>query len=365
MKQNKSTLLLAALAFLAISCAKEAVNEEPAPEAPKASTIHVTVGAGIAQTKSTVEYVDGVRTLKFTEGDQLYVRGEAGEWVPSEIISPAHYPYILAGFLIIDPSSISDDGTSATFSGDLHLYEAQQNYIYTPVMIPTGTTHLEPIAWDEDGNATEWIDVADYEEQDVITGSYYTYFDESDKGIADVFNSSDPLSECFYPSAQLVHNNSYDAFDINPVEWTGCYKGRFAHDLSALMTTKLRVSGGYNINSKAFDLSTGNDIQPILNCTISGLKAGATYIVGYDANTALQSQGYHMFDNEEEAVTANDSGTVSFAFIGNSGMLYHRLKFEEKTDNSQKDVKYVDLGQKNLVQKVYNITRTASTSIPE
>lgn len=362
MKQNKTTLLLAALAFLAISCAKEAVNEEPAPEAPKASTIHVTVGAGIAQTKSAVEYADGVRTLRFTEGDQLYVRGEAGEWVPSDGYGTAYYPYILAGFLIIDPTSISDDGTSATFSGDLHLYEAQQNVIKETI---PAQSHQEPIAWDEDGNETEWMEVVDYEGEEVISGSYYTYFDESHMDLADVFNSSDPLSECFYPSAQLVHNNSYDAFDINPAEWTGCYEGRFAHDLTALMTTKLLVSGGYDINSKAFDLSTGNDIQPILNCTISGLKAGVTYIVGYGADTTLQSQGYHMFDNEEEAVTANDSGTVSFAFIGNSGMLYHRLKFEEKTDNSQKDVKYVDLGQKSLVQKVYNITRTASTSIPE
>lgn len=362
MKQNKSSLLLAALAFLALSCAKEAVTEDPVPEAPKASTVHVTVGAGIAQTKSAVEYADGVRTLRFTEGDQLYVRGEAGEWVPSDGYGTAYYPYILAGFLIIDPTSISDDGTSATFSGDLHLYEAQQNEIKETI---PAQSHQEPIAWDEDGNETEWMEVVDYEEEEVISGSYYTYFDESHMDIADVFNSSDPLSECFYPSAQLVHNNSYDAFDINPAEWTGCYEGRFAHDLTALMTTKLRVSGGYDISSKAFDLSTGNDIQPILNCTISGLKAGVTYIVGYGADTTLQSQGYHMFDNEEEAVTANDSGTVSFAFIGYSGMLYHRLKFEEKTDNSPKDVKYVDLGQKNLVQKVYNITRTATTTAPE
>lgn len=362
MKQNKSSLLLAALAFLALSCAKEAVTEDPVPEAPKASTVHVTVGAGIAQTKSAVEYADGVRTLRFTEGDQLYVRGEAGEWVPSDGYGTAYYPYILAGFLIIDPTSISDDGTSATFSGDLHLYEAQQNEIKETI---PAQSHQEPIAWDEDGNETEWMEVVDYEGEEVISGSYYTYFDESHMDIADVFNSSDPLSECFYPSAQLVHNNSYDAFDINPAEWTGCYEGRFAHDLTALMTTKLRVSGGYDISSKAFDLSTGNDIQPILNCTISGLKAGMTYIVGYGADTTLQSQGYHMFDNEEEAVTANDSGTVSFAFIGYSGMLYHRLKFEEKTDNSPKDVKYVDLGQKNLVQKVYNITRTATTTAPE
>lgn len=362
MKQNKSSLLLAALAFLALSCAKEAVTEDPVPEAPKASTVHVTVGAGIAQTKSAVDYTNGIRTLKFTEGDQLYVRGEAGERVPGDEYGTAYYPYILAGFLIIDPTSISDDGTSATFTGDLHLYEAQQNEIKETI---PAQSHLEPIAWDEDGNETEWMEVVDYEGEEVISGSYYTYFDESHMDLADVFNSSDPLSECFYPSAQLVHNNSYDAFDINPAEWTGCYEGRFAHDLTALMTTKLSVSGGYDISSKAFDLSTGNDIQPILNCTISGLKSGVTYIVGYGADTTLQSQGYHMFDNEEEAVTANDSGTVSFAFIGYSGMLYHRLKFEEKTDNSQKDVKYVDLGQKNLVQKVYNITRTATTTAPE
>lgn len=363
MKQNKSSLLLAALAFLALSCAKEAVTEDPVPEAPKASTVHVTVGAGIAQTKSAVEYADGVRTLRFTEGDQLYVRGEAGEWVPSDEYGKDYYPYILAGFLIIDPTSISDDGTSATFTGDLHLYEAQQNINTETYTVWTGS-HQEPV-YDEDGNEIDSIVADEYEDQEVISGSYYTYFDESHMDLADVFNSSDPLSECFYPSAQLVHNNSYDAFDIDPAEWTGCYEGRFAHDLTALMTTKLSVSGGYDISSKAFDLSTGNDIQPILNCTISGLKAGVTYIVGYGADTTLQSQGYHMFDNEEEAVTANDSGTVSFAFIGYSGMLYHRLKFEEQTANSQKDVKYVDLGQKNLVQKVYNITRTATTTAPE
>ena len=135
--------------------------------------------------------------------------------------------------------------------------------------------------------------------------------------------------------------------------------------MTTLMTARLRVSGYYNSEKKSFDLSTGLMIQPILNCTISGLNAGVTYEVCYSCDHVHITPTHGYTDYGE--VTTNNNGVAKFAIIGKSENdgTYHGFKFEEKTDNSQKDVKFVDLGQKSLVQKVYNITRTATTTAPE
>ena len=348
MKQNKSTLLLAALAFLALSCAKEAVTEDPVPETPKASTVHVTVGAGIAQTKSTVESVNGVRTLKFTEGDRLYVRANYGDLIPVNDIGEV-YRYVMAGYLDIEASTISENGASASFSGDLTLYEV--NIVQWE----------EQVVWTEPEWDDEQQDYVDKEHYDIIDRYDYTYSDENAvTDISDIFETDDPLGECTDAFVDLVHNNSGSAYFVDSNYRYGCYEGRFASDVTTLMTTRLRVSGYYNSEKKSFDLSTGLMIQPILNCTINGLNAGVTYKVCYSCDNVhiTPTHGYTGYGE----VTTNNNGVATFAIIGKSENdgTYHGFKFEEKTDNSQKDVKFVDLGQKSLAQKVYNITRTAT-----
>ena len=355
MKQNKTTLLLAALAFLAISCAKEAVNEEPAPEAPKASTIHVTVGAGFAQTKSAVDYADGHRTLKFTEGDQLYVRANYGNYFPAEGYDEIVYPYVIAGYLDIDATTISENGASASFSGDLTVYEVKIDHWEELV------GSMDNWEWNDELQEEVYNPIPVY--QDIYA---YTYPDE--KAVSDIsgiFETDDPLGECDEAVVNLVHNNSGGEYSVDSNNRYGCYRGLFALDVTTLMTSRLRVSGYYDKDKMSFDLSTGLMIQPILNCTISGLNAGVTYEVYYSCGYERITPTHGYTDYGE--VTTNNNGVATFAIIGKSENdgTYHGFKFEEKTDNSQKDVKYVDLGQKSLVQKVYNITRTASTSIPE
>ena len=57
--------------------------------------------------------------------------------------------------------------------------------------------------------------------------------------------------------------------------------------------------------------------------------------------------------------TADAQGKVSFACFGNTFPdYYHQLRFENNADAA--DIRIVDLGQKSLAAKVYNITLEAS-----
>jgi len=126
---NKRTLKLgwlviaAALTITMASCSNDdnMTNEPTTTTAPQTvSTVHVTVGAGIddgeATTRADVtETVVGgktERTLKFTNGDKLFVYAAIA----------ANTAYVLAGTVSIDKSSISADGKSAKFTGDLPVY---------------------------------------------------------------------------------------------------------------------------------------------------------------------------------------------------------------------------------------------------
>ena len=114
-------VMAAALTMGMASCSSDENMIEEQPEQPTAKNLfHVTVGAGIdngTMTRATVDdsETDGngktLRTLKFTEGDQLYVMGE------SEI---GGYHYDMNGLLSI--GNITGDGTQASFSGDLTAF---------------------------------------------------------------------------------------------------------------------------------------------------------------------------------------------------------------------------------------------------
>ena len=114
-------MLFAAFAIIAtVSCSDKIIEEVIGDPAPEVSTIqeptiiHVSVGAGTggAQTKSAVAY-DGdakTRTLKFTEGDCLYIDRDLAD------------DKNLAGTLTMKDGSLSDDGLSAQFEGTLKVY---------------------------------------------------------------------------------------------------------------------------------------------------------------------------------------------------------------------------------------------------
>lgn len=107
-------LAVLAAAMFAACTVEELPVDEPVIEEPvtEPTSIHVTVGAGIAAdpaTKSEVVMEDGARVLKFTTGDKLYVYREVETGVN------------LAGELAMVGEPTNDD-KSATFSGELKVY---------------------------------------------------------------------------------------------------------------------------------------------------------------------------------------------------------------------------------------------------
>lgn len=108
-------LAVLAAAMFAACTVEELPVDEPVIEEPvtEPTSIHVTVGAGIAAdpaTKSEVVMEDGARMLKFTTGDKLYVYREVETGVN------------LAGELAMVGEPTNDD-KSATFSGELKVYK--------------------------------------------------------------------------------------------------------------------------------------------------------------------------------------------------------------------------------------------------
>lgn len=112
-------VMAAALTMGMTACSSEDnVIEEQQPQQPEqqptqaVGKVHVTVGAGIddGTTRAMVEQVGTTRTLKFTAGDKLFVRGQ-------KHIVEGDYWYEIQGQLAI--GTIGTDGTTAEFSGDL------------------------------------------------------------------------------------------------------------------------------------------------------------------------------------------------------------------------------------------------------
>ena len=111
-------VMAAALTMTFAACSSDDNVIEKPIQPTTTSTMHVTVGAGISDGTTTRTSVDDsqkdgngktLRTLKFTDGDQLYVRygGMIGD-----------YGYNIFGILTTI-SNIGDDGLSAQFSGDI------------------------------------------------------------------------------------------------------------------------------------------------------------------------------------------------------------------------------------------------------
>jgi hypothetical protein len=333
-------VMAAALMVGMASCAADdsiTEQQQPQQETAVGKTLHVTVSAGIADdatTRSAVDYntTTKQRTLQFTVGDRLYVRGGVG-LIQNDGYSD-YYNHIIAGYLDIDASTIN--GSTATFSGDLTVYEVNQEEQYD-------------FSWDEETGE-------EYRELIWIEYSYPDAYAVAD--VTGLFtNPANPLPECDDVTAVLVHEDATNtSFYVNRMR--DLYFGLdLAPDVNTLMTTILYVTGSYSDSNGSFTLTTESP-SPILNCTVTGLTANTTYKVSY-SYTAGPQPDFKL--NYSSTTTADGTGKATFALLGDGVYYYHALRLANTSDAN--DVMLVDIGPKNLETKVYNVTR-AATEMP-
>ncbi len=303
-------VVAAALTLGWTACSSEEnVIDEPTL-APAVSTIHVSVGAGMgdeAQTRSgvTEDVVDGktLRTLKFTSGDRLYVWG----------VSKQDDEYRIMGYLTMKEGSLSTDGKSANFEGELTLYKK--------------------------GSPTE----------------------------DNPFTTSDPLSECILEAHLISETFVVGFFKDNPGSTCEYAYGKSLTTgkdcVNTLMTTALRVmSTTYDATTKTFTNFKGN---PIFNCTIGGLKEGEYHVKmdftdnEEDYNSVSLSYNDEDFFSSEGTVTVSDDGIARFAFSSYylDSSCYYALGLTKGGDNLDYLIKLSDNGPKQLeYKKVYNVS---------
>ena len=302
-------VVAAALVTGMSSCSGEdSVTERPVasvePVATSGTTVHISVGACVdSPTRSAVDETTSEtgktqRTLRFTAdpADRLFITAE----LPSQ--------KYLAGWLEIDDSSLSADGKSATFSGDLTVY-------------------------DSDGNPTNYT-----------------------------FTNPDPLAECSAQSANLVAGG-FEGYDvIRSYSYSVIYEGCLTSGkdcLSRLMTSVLDVV------SKTYTTEGGfTDFQgdAIINCTISGLQEEKEYTV-YLINTDDEEFYEESYNNDDffenfhfdSSVQPSEDGTATFVFpIEDVDDSYIFLILSEGSN-----FVYIPLGKVTTAKnKVYNIKRT-------
>ncbi len=328
-------VMAAALTIGTTACSSDdmlAENNEPTVMPQAQQKVHITVGAGVGTsgtTRSTVDYNSGTkeRTLKFTEGDKLYVRAVI-EQAHSDVLwgGSDYESKIMAGFLTIDPATISADGKSAQFTGDLDIYVGTVEPVYGEY-------------WDDE--LDDWVpDYENIEDYDVVynAGSH-------------PFLTDDPLDECSLTDANLAHAGSDAEYKVDNSKYFD-YDPFVASSVNELMTSSYGVGGSYNQESHSFDLITNNLRSAILSCTISGLTPGASYTVRLNYGETVD---YDRYEDYEGKVTANGDGKATFAITAMKEDYYYQLVLSSTAGR-----KVVTLGRKELVTKVYNITAEAT-----
>lgn len=289
---NRMGWLVMAAAFIMsfAACSNEDNETNVQPK-----TIHVSVGAGVGNdetTRSEMVFENGNRVLTFTEGDRLYVCEELG------------YCRCLAGYLTMKEGSLSPDRKSATFEGDLKVYDY------------------------------------DYNSNPTVVTSYD-------------FGGADPLS-IYTAYAYLVHKDMVEGepasgahyYISNTLTFTYNSINLVAPDVKTFMESALRVRGKYNSTTKTFELSKRN--YAIFNCNISGL-------------TPNQEYGFTIYDGDGDSLggvhyTTNSSGVASFVFSVECED-YDSFKLHV-INYSTSDDKYFPLTITKLEPKIYNVTRT-------
>ena len=319
----------ALMAGLAACTSDDSGSEVVEPQAvtPNAvSTIHVTVGAGIggdseAQTRSNVTDDGGNRKLIFTEGDRLFV---------SAVVT-ADWGYIVAGTLSIDNNTITDDGTGASFSGDLKVYHLEEDN-----MVPSAYNFTEADPLDECTGFQAGLIAKDMSDDCYIIDKYYNFGLDYTKSIA-VDNPEDNHDDC----------------------------------VSTLMKTALKVESNFyateHYGEEEPKMFRGFAGDPILNCEISGLTSGTAYTVtvlgdgnesNYNNNTGSK---YNV--TFASTVTATSDGKARFAISLRSGIAGSGYYWTLKLVGGG-ETRYVKLGQKEMyTNKVYRVNREAQLDI--
>ena len=304
--------IAAALLMTTASCSSENdLVETPNVEQPTQPTtdgVKITVSAGIGDSDGTTRAaVDDsqtdangkpIRTLTFTTGDRLYVTGNLED--------AQNNKFTLGCYLTIDDTSISADGKSASFSGDLQV-------------------------WDKNGEK-----------------AFYNF-------------GANPLDECKNAKACLVPKDAPDDLIVlnkNHIVHDLDYTKSIAADVNTLMRTAIKISGGYNGTTKTFNL-TGR--TAILNCVIGNLSKNKNYTVklrhadlqsDYESNANVSETTY------DGPVTTDGDGIARFAIGTALGPKYFVLQLIPVGGGTTKE--HV-LGQKTLSAKVYNVTKLYGT----
>ena len=344
-------VVAAALTMAVTGCSSD--NElvesiEPAVVPQAQQKVHITVGAGLGElTRSAVEETvnEGrtTRTLKFTEGDKLYVRAVIERAHDDNYDAPddpddVHDSKIMAGFLTIDPATISADGKIAQFTGDLDVYDATLVPVYGEEWVVDEEGHMEGDDWIEE------------------KGHYEQYIEEYNLVYSDgthTFETFDPLDECVYAEANLAHAASSEAdYTVSDNKYFYYNNHSLASSVNELMTSSYAVGGEYDKDSQSFELGANSWNSAILNCTISGLTPGASYTVRLNYG---YTEDYDDYDYYNGKVAADGEGKATFAIVAPATDYYFQLELR-----SSKDRKVVTLGQKELERKVYNVKATAT-----
>ena len=304
MKSMKKTLcwlvVAAALTIGMAACSSDADSiVEPTIQEPAPTSLHITVGAGIANdnattrddvVKGTNSEITPTHTLVFTTGDRLYF-----------------YRYIdgncLTGMLTMDGEP-TNDGLSATFSGDVKMYD-------------------------------------NYNEE--ITGYDYSSIDNPLSGSKAYLIQSGAASGCFNEANHM-------GFDFNE-------SYSIASDVNTLMKTALYVKGDYDGTQQRFNLTTNK--APILNCALGGLTPNTAYTVKLRMAYNQEFYKYNVDVAEityASTVTTDAGGNARFAISGNNEELTENQYWVLQLSGGGETWECV-IGQKTFEPKIYNLTR--------
>ena len=325
MKKKTSFVGMLAIAAIQTACFTACSNEEilnGAVQPTEPQKIHVTVGAGLvgddAQTRSQVVYDETAktRTLKFTDGDRLYVVGD---------IDATHR---MGGYLDLTSGAGT---TSATFSGDLTV-------------------------WVTDGSTYS------------VDNSYtLQHANPMDEYVSNTVTATLIHKDAISGSITIDDNTKLCSFNYSKCLVTGN-----EDNASELMKSGIHVRGTYDATNGKFPLACGD---PIFNCNLtlvtgdSGSGSGPSTpivppiapsyfvrIVKDDDNTTYtQTVKADANQNVHFAITTDLSGEGNWkiqvkagSFSQSTGTIYER-----------------PIGNKSLGAKVYNVGNTPNISLSE
>ena len=312
MKKTLGWLVVAAALTIGMAaCSSDADSiAEPTIQKPAPTSLHITVGAGIANDNATTraDVVNGTNsetgkathTLKFTTGDRLYF------W---RLVNGNY----LTGILTMEGSP-SSDGLSATFSGDVKLYD-------------------------------------DYNEE--ITGYDYSSIVNPLSGSTAQLIPSGAATGCFNEANHMgiIFNQSYS----------------IASNVNTLMKTALYVKGDYDGTQQRYTLTKQ---FPILNCALGGFTPNTAYTVRL--RWANNQSEYEWHNNDfkivggityASTVTTDAFGNVRFAISGSHESLNTNNYWVVQLSSTGHTKDYV-IGQKTFEPKVYNLTRDLRAYTP-